>query len=455
MPQQTSLKIFAVCLGVASLGLQIILLRQFMTIYYGNELIIGIVLALWLLWIGLGSHLGHVLWSKKSPRFSLFTTTLFFGFVASIVVYMSTKFVRLFFHVPYGEFLSFSEIIVFAGLALFAPAFIFGFSYALLVRLHSNTSAKEQSPASIYAHEALGSVIIGILFTFFFADIADLVALFIITFSALVVSFIVTRYKSLLAPIFLTLFLLVPPIPHLIETWLLQHYWSTVDENFELKDWHITRFGQSSVIEWGGEKYLYHNGIKVSSLQSNVDNQALAATLMVQHPHPQKLLIIEGNTGGLALECARFPVVVDAMELDKAMFQFARTHMDSSRNERWDRNNIRLHFTDARRALERAQGRWDMIVLNVGPPSTALSNRYYTRSFFQLVRNILTENGVLAICHFPAGENFLGDELLSLNKILLNTLKSEFGETVALPGDEAIFFAAKNKKALTTYTAEL
>jgi hypothetical protein len=72
-----------------------------------------------------------------------------------------------------------------------------------------------------------------------------------------------------------------------------------------------------------------------------------------------------------------------------------------------------------------------------------------------MVRQSLSENGVLAICHFPAGENYLGDELLSLNKIVLNTLKSEFVEVLALPGDEAIYFAAKNSNVLTTDIAEL
>ena len=52
MAQRTTLKLLAFALGAASLGIQVLLLRQFMTVFYGNELVIGLVLALWLEWLG-------------------------------------------------------------------------------------------------------------------------------------------------------------------------------------------------------------------------------------------------------------------------------------------------------------------------------------------------------------------------------------------------------------------
>jgi spermidine synthase len=95
-----------------------------------------------------------------------------------------------------------------------------------------------------------------------------------------------------------------------------------------------------------------------------------------------------------------------------------------------------------------------MIIVNVGAPTTALSNRYYTDSFFHQAKTSLNENGVLALCHFPAGEHFLGEELLALNKIVLNTLQYEFSNVLALPGDNAIYFAS-NSEMLSSSLPEL
>ena len=55
------------CLGMSSLMTQIITLREFMNVLAGNELIIGLILANWLLLTGFGSYLGRFAGSLKHP----------------------------------------------------------------------------------------------------------------------------------------------------------------------------------------------------------------------------------------------------------------------------------------------------------------------------------------------------------------------------------------------------
>ena len=45
-------------LGISSIITQIIAIREFLTVFYGNELIFGIILANWLLLTGIGAYLG-------------------------------------------------------------------------------------------------------------------------------------------------------------------------------------------------------------------------------------------------------------------------------------------------------------------------------------------------------------------------------------------------------------
>ena len=48
-----------VTLGFTSTFTQIYLIREFLTVLYGNELVIGIVLACWMLLTGAGAYLGR------------------------------------------------------------------------------------------------------------------------------------------------------------------------------------------------------------------------------------------------------------------------------------------------------------------------------------------------------------------------------------------------------------
>ena len=48
----------SVALGLTSLVTQVILLREFLSIFFGNELVIGILLANWMLLTAIGSFAG-------------------------------------------------------------------------------------------------------------------------------------------------------------------------------------------------------------------------------------------------------------------------------------------------------------------------------------------------------------------------------------------------------------
>jgi len=56
-------------IGFLTVSTQIILLREMMVFFYGNELSTGIVLMIWLLWTALGSYMGTI----SAGRFSRFT----------------------------------------------------------------------------------------------------------------------------------------------------------------------------------------------------------------------------------------------------------------------------------------------------------------------------------------------------------------------------------------------
>ncbi|MCD4834955.1 MAG: hypothetical protein K8R31_14245, partial [Bacteroidales bacterium] len=55
-----------ILLGFIALATQIILLREFLTFFNGNELVIGIILANWMLLTGLGAYLGRFIGNNEN-----------------------------------------------------------------------------------------------------------------------------------------------------------------------------------------------------------------------------------------------------------------------------------------------------------------------------------------------------------------------------------------------------
>ena len=61
---------FWVCLlvlGISSVSVQLVMIREVMSSFGGNELVIGVVLGIWLLFTGLGSAVGVPLARKGRP----------------------------------------------------------------------------------------------------------------------------------------------------------------------------------------------------------------------------------------------------------------------------------------------------------------------------------------------------------------------------------------------------
>jgi spermidine synthase len=58
-PQTLKLHVSLFYIGFGSILSQILLVREFLVSFYGNELSIGIIFACWLVWIGIGSAFGN------------------------------------------------------------------------------------------------------------------------------------------------------------------------------------------------------------------------------------------------------------------------------------------------------------------------------------------------------------------------------------------------------------
>lgn len=434
-------------LGLVAMALQVVLLRAFLVVFYGNELCIGVILAFWLLWVAAGSWTGGR-WSRSLSPAAL----LMLALAGGVAVLAALKVVRTLAGVPYGEFLSLGQLALFSAAALALPCYPLGMTFNRLALMSGRDPKRPGDPsARVYVYESFGSMIAGLAFSLLLVPrLSNFEALLLCAAAALIGLWLVRPGAAALAGAVAALagliVVLVLPVEHL----LTRLYWHGVGTGMELVERRDSRYGELAVISWGGGKYLYANGLKVTELPDPVGAQALAATIISQHPAPRTVLLIGGGLGGLGIELARTPdCQVDYIELDAAACALARSQLDSSEAAAWQRPNLRVSFGDGRRMLRSDPRQYDVIAVNVGRPMSATSNRFYTAEFFSLVRERLEPGGIVAACGIPSSADYLGPERLLLNAALLKTLRGLFRDVLVVPGDEAHFFGCNRDSVLT------
>ncbi len=450
MSNSFKLHSFAVITGITTLTAQIVLMREFYAVFYGNESCFGILLAIWLLCVAAGSFIAVFINSQlfKQAHFNYFLQFLFF--VSVFLSVFAIKLVRFFLKVPYGEYITSTNLAGFAFLVLVLPCMLAGMMFTFLSGLSRNIDKAGNGIAGVYVFEALGSTIAGLLtslFLFrFFVNLQVLLIVFSLCFVFLVY---ISHNKALLVFTILLVGMLLSPLLRHFYKMQMQHYWQMFGEGMNYIDGTQSRYGELSVIDWAGDYFLYNNGTKLTQLPDIIGAQEQAALIINQHPNPQKILMIGGAFSGLLNEVGRYTdFQITCIEQNRDAFELSKQYTKGMLDSVVEQENIKLLFTDGRRFIERENECYDLIVVQKGAPATGESNRYYTREFFKLVYSKLNRAGILVIDGFPSAENYLGDELLQLNAGLYQDLRTEFKDILVLPGDQAIFFASGNLDVL-------
>ncbi|RPH90593.1 MAG: hypothetical protein EHM72_19005, partial [Calditrichaeota bacterium] len=362
----------ALLLGAASVGTQILLIRQFLTIFYGNELIIGFLLAVWLLCVGLGSAVGNRWWKKRSPAIQfiapVFISSLFFAFIAAII----SRFARLILAMPLGEQIPLAKLFLLGFLLLACPCFLFGMLFSLLAALRQMPHSNDVPAAQIYIYEAAGTSLLGIVFSFLAPHFSNLLLLYALLIVSAWLLFFCFRQKWLLIFAAAATMLLGPYHYSRLESKVMHGYWDSFRAGFQVIQWENTRFGEIALLNVQGDDYLYKNGAKITLLNDELTNQPLAALLMTAHPRPHGILLIEGALGGLPFELMRFDSLqITALEMDAAAFRFVQSHYPRSNINPSNQSSVDFIHQDARFFLHHCDDNFDLIVINAGDPATA------------------------------------------------------------------------------------
>jgi spermidine synthase len=197
-------------------------------------------------------------------------------------------------------------------------------------------------------------------------------------------------------------------------------------------------YGRLVIIDDTGQLTFFENGVPVISTQNIEHVEETVHYPMSQRPDARKVLLISGGVTGTAREILRYGVEqVAYVELDPLIITAGRRFLPKNLAD----PRIRTIAADGRRFVQQTKEQFDVVIIDVPDPTTAQLNRFYTAEFYAEVRRILTPGGVVgfALGHY---ENYVSPELARLLASAYRTLRQSFSNVRMIPGGRVFFLAS-------------
>jgi spermidine synthase len=140
--------------------------------------------------------------------------------------------------------------------------------------------------------------------------------------------------------------------------------------------------------------------IQSSEADEFIYHEVLVQPGLLAHPAPRRAMVIGGGEGATVREILRHRGITDCLmvDIDDEVVKECREHLSAMHRGAFDDPRTRLLHEDARAYLEHTSERFDLIVVDlVEPLEAGPACLLFTREFYSLVRDRLTEGGVMTM----------------------------------------------------------
>ncbi|MEI8006939.1 MAG: hypothetical protein WCI48_12090 [Bacteroidota bacterium] len=422
-------------LGFLSISTQIYLLRESYIVFYGNELILGIMLSVWMLLTGAGAWLGRYFSGvRRKFRFILFLMLLLSALPVLMMIKLDLYRALV---LPAGTIAGLNDVIYAAFLVQLPFCLINGF-------LFSSLSALLRHAGNAYSLEASGSMVAGAVVNFILLWLlpAWLSLLLMSGLYLATVVFFSFSFQNRMVPLLtvfvsgLILFALFTADARRIG-YHSMYPGQSVIENRE------TPYGQLVITANASQLNFYENGLLMFSSGDNINNEENVHYAMVQHSAPKNVLIVSGGLSGAIAEILKYhPLRVDYVELNPALLRFSEGSL-----KEFEKKAVFLHAGDARRFVKNSSAVYDVVLILLPPPSSLQLNRLYTSEFLTELKSRLSPDGIVSYS-LPTTSDYISHAGGGLNSILYRTLKESFKNVLLVPGGKTYFIASDSELSL-------
>jgi predicted membrane-bound spermidine synthase len=466
-PKIVMIRLFIFNLGLTAMATQVIMIRETLAIFQGNELIIGLFLGFWMLLTAIGSilishfairfeqfpaptqELQHPKSSnhqiaespnrpiaQSSPPPRLPAPLLLLLALLPLTGIFTLIYLRYIF-IPSGVMAGLGQTSLVIFLAISPFCLVSGILFPLFVKELSAQKEKNLLHEG-YALDSAGSILGGLLFSLVFIFILNpFESLLILTCICLCLTLIwswMNHRKAravsilLIGTVILVILIILKPEKIFNELSF---------KNQEVIEVKASPFGKLAVTRIGEQLNLYINGVPAVTGNDPIFREESVHYAMLMHPSAEKVLLISGGTAGIIEEILKYPVKkIDYLEINPWMIRLIEKYRPLSKDSR-----VSYFYKDPRIFLDRTGEKYDVILLNTPEPGSAELNRFYTREFFQLLRKKLNPGGIISLSIPPAG-NYMNETSRMAHSVCYNTLKTVFPFIRIIPGWKDYYLAS-------------
>jgi len=445
-------------MGFNSLVIEALAIRELLVTFQGNELIIGVVFATWLLLEATGSWGLSRTFANRKPHVSFVFLSIFIALYFPFAIIAARNIRYILGTIP-GVLLGPGSAVL-AALVVIGPlALADGTQFPITCRLlRQGNIPSGRSTAMSYGLEATGTLAAGFIFTFVLVP----------TFTAITIAILVgilnllcgwfllrddsrqtLRHFSmaLLITGLAAAAILLTEIPDKLRQSTLGRLW-TGQTLLESIDSHYSNI---AVTRTDSQWTYYSNGTAITALPISdiASDETFVHIAMLAHQNPKNVLLACGGVGGILHQVLKYPVEgIDYAELDPELLNIFQKYPAGTTNAEMSDKRVHLIPIDARKMIKDqvhrgARNIYDIILVNAPEPSSLASNRYYSRQFFGLAGVLLKDNGIFAI-RIPGSETYLSGELASMSKSIYTAMKACFPHIRVIPGKSTILLASRN-----------
>ncbi|MBW2466685.1 MAG: spermine synthase [Deltaproteobacteria bacterium] len=449
-------------MGFSGLVAQILLLRELLIVFSGNELCIGIILANWLILEAFGSYfLGRRAEVSQYKLEAFSVITILFSLTLLIAIYL-TRILKGVMGLSIGESIGLLSMFYSSFLILSAVSILHGALFTYSCRIYSLFSGTEETSAGrVYVYETVGTIIGGIACTYFFIPYYNTflasTGLALLNFLACLVLLAPSWGKGLFPKtVLVVLSVLIFFSGYLLFTGKmdkLHHYSINAQwKNQNIVHYQNSRYGNICILENEGQYIFFLDGIPniITPIPDIPYIEEFVHLPLLAHPEPAKILILSGGAGGLINEALKHPSIeaVEYAELDPLLLALIKKFPTPlTESELYDRR-VKIRHVDGRLLLKTSQNKYDLIFIGIQEPSSLQTNRFFTKEFFSLTKERLNKGGILVL-GLPGSLTYLNDELRNLNSCILHTLKNVFSHIRVFPGDGRNLFLSSDSQEIT------
>jgi spermidine synthase len=150
-------------------------------------------------------------------------------------------------------------------------------------------------------------------------------------------------------------------------------------------------------VENFGKTLFLDEKIQSAQIDEYIFHECLTHIAMFSHPSPQRVLVIGGGEGATLREVLKHESVKEAtmVDIDEKLVKLCKEFIPEWSDGAFDNPKSKIYFLDARRFLEENLNIYDVILSDLTEPiEGGPSIKLFTREFYNIVYNRLSDNGV-------------------------------------------------------------